>query len=425
MHLRTTEQASTKSKMTSSTAKKSIFIGIIVLAIASILTAYVGVSTDFRLKDFIAPHIYRLAKGNIMKKDSTIPEPAKVVSTPNRIHSTSLITSGSPVDFVSPNLPNVSFQSTRAAVSIMPPASASRDFMEEQANIHRLRRDRLKDACQTFGNDVDSEGPNLGTSIIVDDKYKLMYCYVPKVACTSWKRVFLVLNGVMKYLDELPQPVVNNKVGPRKLKFIRSFNVSKHKEILQNYTKFLVVRQPFQRLLSAYNNKLYAGSTSPSALPFQKTDGVHILDTYRLNNSHLYDTKTKRIELQNRIIDYNLQFEEFVRFLTNSSEPSHRRNNPHWKEIYKTCWPCHIQYDVISHFETLETDANYILRLVKADGIVHFPSANGSSPTHSSDQAIYKTHYSQVSPEDLQRLYERYRPDFELFGYEKPSFEET
>ncbi|XP_071481491.1 carbohydrate sulfotransferase 11-like [Diadema antillarum] len=324
----------------------------------------------------------------------------------------------------------VSKQSTRALLANSKRLSSSDvsvtdvpvDFMEEQANIQRRRRDQLKNACQTFGNDVYSARRKLGTSIIVDDKYKLMYCFVPKVACTSWKRVFLVLKGVMKYPDELPQPVVNNKVGPLKLKFIRSFNVSKHKEILENYTKFIVVRKPFQRILSAFKNKLFAGSTSPSAMIFQKTCGVHILNTYRSNNSRAFNGKVKRMRKKGRKFRYDLQFEEFVKFLTNSSEPSHRRNNPHWKEIYKTCWPCHIQYDVISHFETLETDANYILRLIKADGVVHFPSANGSSPTHSSDQAIYETHYSQVSSEDLRRLYDRYRLDFELFGYKRPRF---
>ncbi|KYO28346.1 carbohydrate sulfotransferase 14 [Alligator mississippiensis] len=47
--------------------------------------------------------------------------------------------------------------------------------------------------------------------ILVSDKYRFLYCYVPKVACSNWKRILKVLDGALesvhvKYLlDEEPE----------------------------------------------------------------------------------------------------------------------------------------------------------------------------------------------------------------------------
>ncbi|KAK7074937.1 Carbohydrate sulfotransferase 11, partial [Halocaridina rubra] len=37
--------------------------------------------------------------------------------------------------------------------------------------------------------------PNMLSNLIVDDKNRILYCYVPKVACTNWKRMMLILMG--------------------------------------------------------------------------------------------------------------------------------------------------------------------------------------------------------------------------------------
>ena len=269
--------------------------------------------------------------------------------------------------------------------------------MDIQADIQRRRRAQLKKGC--LAHDVhynQGDGMPSGT-LIVDDKYKLVYCNVPKVACTSWQRVFLVLNGVMNHTDDLSQPQVNNNVGPRKLRSLNSYKKSRRAEI----TKFLVVRHPFHRVLSAYRNKLWAGSpTSNSSESFQSVIGLHILKEYRPNT--ILNNKSGSIERkvistkQARKVIYDLRFDEFVKFLTNTTEIASFLKNPYWREINRLCGPCQINYDVISHFESLVDDALYILRLVHADHIVEFPSSKGSSPTNSSSKSLYESYYAGV-----------------------------
>ena len=175
----------------------------------------------------------------------------------------------------------------------------------------------------------------------------------------------------MKHPDDLSQSQVNNHVGPRMLRFLNSYNKSLRAEILESYTKFLVVRYPFHRIFSAYQNKIWAGSTSNSSKSFQGKIGLHIRKEYR-PNTILYN-KSGSIERkviftkQARKVNYDLRSDD----LTNTREMASFLENSHWRERDQLCGPCQTDYYVISHFESLVDDALYILRLVKSSSILN------------------------------------------------------
>ncbi|XP_071944088.1 carbohydrate sulfotransferase 11-like isoform X2 [Antedon mediterranea] len=265
-------------------------------------------------------------------------------------------------------------------------------FLINQREIQEGRRRHLQTACSKHYSqpryDVIKKPP---WNIFLDTTHKILYCNVPKVACTSWKRVLLVLTGVMKHTDDMEQKVVN-RYGKSQLITLSKIPQNERQNVLDTYTKFMFVRHPFSRVLSAYNNKI-----NP-------------------NSSAGWDSMRRQIAS----IDGQGKDATFTKFLKYIIPMSPSDDDRHWSTTTKLCLPCDIDYDVIGKFETLSDDAKYILKLASVDDLVEFPSAQGSSPTNSSKKHTLQEQFDGVPLNIIHGIYEKYILDFQLFNYSIP-----
>ena len=231
---------------------------------------------------------------------------------------------------------------------------------------------------------------------IVLENYHLLYAQTAKIAGTSWDRVLLVLNGLASSTSQFSQSdtIDLTKTSIPKLEHYKK---AERAFILSNFTTFMFSRHPFSRLLSAYNCKV-----GPSATEDHVSRG-------------LYDLLRKRIlkRYQRTPPDGIPEFRDFAQYLVDTNSFS----DPHWKENHKIVAPCHMNYDIIGHFETLHDDARFVLTSIGADCLVEFPTSKGSAATNSSQTDTLVQHYKKLPKDLLLRLYERYKLDFLLFGY--------
>uniref|UniRef100_A0A8B9DPJ7 Carbohydrate sulfotransferase n=1 Tax=Anser cygnoides TaxID=8845 RepID=A0A8B9DPJ7_ANSCY len=157
--------------------------------------------------------------------------------------------------------------------------------------------------------------------LLVSDKYRFLYCYVPKVACSNWKRILKVLDGALESVD------VKLKMDHKSdLVFLGDMKPDEINYRLKNYYKFIFVRNPAERLLSAYRNKF--GEIKEYQLKY----GVEIVRRYRKNGG--------------KSAGDDVTFSEFLRYLLDEDV---EKMNEHWMPIYNLCQPCAVSQVFLWH----------------------------------------------------------------------------
>ena len=171
----------------------------------------------------------------------------------------------------------------------------------------------------------------------------------------------------------------------------------------------MVVRHPFERILSAYRDKIENSTAEPF---YYEKYGWIIVATYRKQPIVGHPEPT---------------FEEFVHYLIDDHFMLLTLEE-HWAPYYMFCSPCVVNYDIIVNFETLEQDVRLLMHLLNSklqqqnenpliDDRLEWKNKILSSTGRKSAQRNLLSYYSQLDKTTVHKLYEKYRLDFEFFGY--------
>ena len=244
---------------------------------------------------------------------------------------------------------------------------------------------------------------------------KLAYCHVPKVASSLWMLAFADMN----YMDK---NLTKNLLKKNALHGVIMTNFSiplqnDKKEIgdLNNsgLYKFLFVRHPFERLVSAFHDKFEVKKQGDIMVPFLRHEIIKNM-FYHLKNP-------KSQKLSNL---FNFTFENFINFVLEEaaydviSEPS-----KHWWPYSDLCKLCKVKYDFIGSLESLKEDTSCMLSNFKEykllqkmkDRLKMKINAEGK---HTKEMTM--EYFANLSKETIGKLYELYKVDFILGNYAFP-----
>uniref|UniRef100_A0A7M5XJI1 Carbohydrate sulfotransferase n=1 Tax=Clytia hemisphaerica TaxID=252671 RepID=A0A7M5XJI1_9CNID len=256
----------------------------------------------------------------------------------------------------------------------------------------QARHDQLQKFCSTHQNIHYTR--KYDANLMYSQKQKIMYCHIPKVACSTWKKIMAYFLGLLK------SPWKDVTLAELYGFDIPSFQTASNLTINQiksnkNYLSFMFARHPYDRLFSAYRNKFL----DPVNLGYLKHYGPMIISMDVNPLSH-----RKRSDGL-----YRITFEQFVKFVIKAGPDF----DDHWRPQTRICHICDLDYKYLGKFETMEIDANYIFKTLNES--LKFPKM---TEYKLKTTQILKKYYTELPQPLMKQIFEFYRNDFDAFGYD-------
>jgi hypothetical protein len=177
----------------------------------------------------------------------------------------------------------------------------------------------------------------------------------------------------------------------------------------KDYYKLLVVRHPFQRLVSAYRDRIEDTSRFTSQA-WIYVPRIFALTRPSLNQSQIFDINSHPHKLSTVPT-----FQEFVAWLLVTPP---KKYDVHWNRYSDQCEPCSVHYDAIIKMDNFsnEVEVSVMCKMGLQHLNVSLPHLQRTSggPT---DFHVSCQYFQQLIPEQVKELYAIYKTDFEMFHY--------
>ncbi|XP_052888569.1 carbohydrate sulfotransferase 11-like [Anopheles moucheti] len=265
--------------------------------------------------------------------------------------------------------------------------SIDKNVTKSIAEINRYRLLHLREACERTNN--GGKYTIEPTFYIHVKNESLLYCLVFKSGTTTW---FYNINRWAGFSDDkILDEQTDNFMLAR-----QNYHWEKPSVLLnsmKNTYSFIVVRDPFERLISAYEERLLG-----QLHPYFKNLSHQIYKRYH-NDGNEYGIPS---------------FQDFVRYVVDQ-ERNNQPSDLHWRPINDLCTPCLARYDSIIKMETFGQDLAYLSNRTQLHQKIKSVHMNHSR--RDSLSRLMEKYFSQLTKKQYEDLYEIYRIDFELFQY--------
>ena len=195
--------------------------------------------------------------------------------------------------------------------------------------------------------------------------------------------------------------------------------------MLRNYFKFIMIRNPLERLVSAYRSKIER--------PLQFFDFYRQTNFLRANSTHVGDRDFfqgyRRIILStyklNSLIDWvrtngsyelSVDFPTYVRWIMDSRDAD---LNEHFSSILHNAAPCRVDYHLYLNFKNYSRDVHLLISRLNTS-TDYFVDRDYHTKPGSDTRSTLPHYYSQLSPDSRRRLFARMAPELDFYYHLYP-----
>ena len=231
-----------------------------------------------------------------------------------------------------------------------------------------------------------------------------------QVGCTSLIVLFFVTMGLlpdtMVTMDRekistsmLQELVTNNSLG--------SFPKQERNNAITTYFKFVMYRDPLERLASAYRSKVQhypligLNQSTPHYNWFRAKIYQHV--NPQGYQQWMQDGSQEPI---------NLSFRDFVEFwLTTDDYRSNK--DPHFVSFFQLCEPCRVRYSYYGDFDNFQEETNILVRQMGTTS--HLLREGYRTATNQSKFDITRSLYDELEPRQKAGVLEKLSKDIDFY----------
>ena len=286
-------------------------------------------------------------------------------------------------------------------------------------NLMQLRRVLLAKGCNELKKKHISDLEYKDLRIVKGPD--ILYCLVYKSGTTHVKRQLEDL-FVRDRVRSNPKPNPHPQRDESKW-LLRIVN----KNIPEKCTRadapsLLIVRHPFERLVSAFRDKIerthtwkgYINDYSKNIVKMFRKKAMTYLGERYFSSLNNYGAPVPVEPPSRRQPTENLPvFWEFAQYVISGG-----KSNEHWQPIYTQCPICSLRFNYILKVESLELELRSYFKKFNWVKKLNFANHDNTNQKHGlNSSAVMEIYFRDLTDEDITKLFKIYEMDFHMFGY--------